>query len=92
MRKKRGNEKRMRSYKDSEIDYYEQDPRIQLPGMDTRIIFSTILNDSNKDENIFTTIQSIINFGKKELQEKKSFWVKKRNQLNVMNYSEEEFR
>ena len=60
--------------------------------MDTERIFQIILDESNKDETMFTTIAAIIEFGKKELEEKKGFWAKKWNQLNMMNYSEEDFR
>lgn len=52
-----------------EFDYERnyQNPKPELPGMDTNNIFHIILDDANNDETIFTTIATIIDFGKKEL-------------------------
>ena len=99
IRKKKGQEKKVssnKSLKNIDYDYnYEEDfkkLKPELPGMDTETIFHIILDDANKDDTVFTTIATIIDFGKKELTDKKNFWAKKKNQINMMNYSEEEFR
>lgn len=60
--------------------------------MDTLTIFENILEDSNKNHTIFTTIQTIINLGNRELKSKKMYWRKKKNQIKMSNYTEEEFR